>query len=81
MITQTSDFKKKKLIEISGSSHERLLRTCFVDYDREFVLVALHSNEDGSDQQIVAVGRLSRDRTQKEHGEFAVVVADSLGPN
>jgi acetyltransferase len=60
------------------TTHERLLRTCFVDYDREFVLVALNPNEDGSEPQIVAVGRLSRDRSQKEYGEFAIVIADSF---
>jgi acetyltransferase len=51
-------------------AHERLTRICFVDYDREMVLVA-----ETADRAIVAAGRLSR-----EHGtadaEFAVLVAD-----
>ena len=38
-------------------THERLTRVCFVDYDRDIVLVA--ESEKG---EIVAVGRLSRER-------------------
>jgi acetyltransferase len=56
-------------------THERLLRTCFVDYDREFVLVAVRS-ADSADQQIVGVGRLTRDRNKEDLGEVALVVAD-----
>lgn len=56
-------------------SHERLSRICFVDYDREMVLVAEAPGETPDSRRIVAVGRLS-----KQHGEnraeFALTVGD-----
>jgi acetyltransferase len=51
-------------------THERLARVCFIDYDREIVLVA--ESENG---EIVAVGRLTRERSSAE-GEFALLVSD-----
>ena len=55
-------------------SHERLTRICFLDYDREMLLVTEHKKEDGT-PQIIAIGRLS-----KLHGtndaEMAVLVDD-----
>ena len=56
------------------TSHERLRRTCFLDFDREIALAALVPLEDGS-QGIAAVGRLARSRTG-ESAEIAMVVAD-----
>jgi acetyltransferase len=54
-------------------AHERLTRICFIDYDREMVLVAVRDAATAPD--IVAVGRLS-----KEHGtdaaEMAAIVRD-----
>ena len=41
-------------------AHERLLRICFGDYDREMVLVAEHHPQDGSRPRIVGVGRLNK---------------------
>ncbi|MDX2150424.1 MAG: bifunctional acetate--CoA ligase family protein/GNAT family N-acetyltransferase, partial [Bryobacteraceae bacterium] len=56
-------------------AHERLMRICFIDYDREIALVAERRNDDGH-REIIAVGRL-----QRLHGtndaEFAVVLADA----
>jgi acetyltransferase len=51
------------------ASHERLTRICFIDYDREMVLVA------ESDREIIAVGRLTRQRASQD-AEFAVLVGD-----
>ena len=50
-------------------AHERLLRTCFSDYDREMVLVA----EQG--QSILAVGRLSRAHFARR-AELSVLISD-----
>ena len=41
------------------TAHERLTRICFIDYDREIVLVVEHKREDGS-TEIIAIGRLSK---------------------
>jgi acetyltransferase len=54
-------------------AHERLVKVCFNDYDREIALVA-ERGEDGN-REIVAVARLSKRHTQNG-GEFAIVVAD-----
>src|SRR5215467_12617113 len=56
-------------------AHERLMRKCFIDYDREMALVAELSKADAQVPPIVAVGRLSR-RPLSEEAELAVVVAD-----
>ena len=56
-------------------AHERLLRICFGDYDREMVLVAEHHLQDGSRPRIVGVGRLNKLRARNE-AEVAVLVAD-----
>ena len=56
-------------------AHERLLRICFGDYDREMVLVAEHRVPDGSRPRIVGVGRLNKLRARNE-AEVAVLVAD-----
>ncbi|HEU0367696.1 MAG TPA: GNAT family N-acetyltransferase, partial [Candidatus Acidoferrum sp.] len=56
-------------------AHERLLRKCFIDYDREMALVAEVPASDSEAAKIVGVGRLSR-RPLSEEAELAVVVAD-----
>ena len=48
---------------------QRLSRICFIDYDREMVLVAERENE------ILAVARLIREENGKE-AEFAVLISD-----
>lgn len=55
-------------------AHERLLRKCFIDYDREMALVAEKTDTAGQNE-ILAVGRLTREREQSE-GELAVLVTD-----
>ena len=52
-------------------AHERLARICFVDYDREIVLVA---EEPG---RIVGIGRLSKMHWSEE-AEFALLVSDAF---
>ena len=58
------------------TAHERLLRICFPDYDREMVLVAEHRPKGEGERAIVAVGRLSRDRVVRSEAEFSLLVAD-----
>jgi acetyltransferase len=52
--------------------HTRLARLCFVDYDREIALVAVHTRVR---PEIVGVGRLCKAHGRSE-AEFAVIVAD-----
>jgi acetyltransferase len=54
-------------------AHERLVKVCFNDYDREIALVA--ERGDPGEREIVAVARLSKRHTENG-GEFAIVVAD-----
>jgi len=57
-------------------AHERLVRICFGDYDRELALVAeLERPNDKGEHDIIAVGRLSK-LPGKHRGEFAVLVSD-----
>jgi acetyltransferase len=58
------------------TAHARLIRTCFVDYDREMALVAEVRSASGG-REIAAVGRLSRDRDGRNGAEFALLVADA----
>jgi len=59
----------------SRVAHERLIRKCFIDYDREMALVAERTDPDTGLREIVAVGRLTRERTANE-AEVAVLVSD-----
>jgi acetyltransferase len=56
-------------------AHERLSRICFIDYDREMVLVAERSDDKG-EPEILAVGRLSKLHGLNE-GELAAVAIDA----
>ena len=56
-------------------AHERLIRICFADYDRELALVAEHMDAATSQRQILGVARLSRLR-DRSTGEFALLIAD-----
>ena len=57
------------------TSHERLTRICFIDYDREMLLVVKHKGKD-EQAEIVAVGRLSKLRGGGKEAELAVLVDD-----
>lgn len=60
----------------SRVAHDRLLRKCFIDYDREMALVAEAKNAAGA-PEILAVGRLTRERDRRK-GELAVLVTDRV---
>jgi acetyltransferase len=55
-------------------AHERMIRICFGDYDRELALVAEVKGPEGP--QIVGVGRLNRASTTDD-AEVAVLVTDA----
>ena len=56
------------------TTHERLIRVCFSDYDRDIALVVEHRPAGGT-AEIVAVGRLGR-RARHDDAEFALLVRD-----
>jgi acetyltransferase len=56
-------------------SHERLTRICFIDYSREWALVAERKGATPGSNEIIGVGRLTHSRIENE-AEFAIVVAD-----
>jgi acetyltransferase len=56
-------------------AHERLSRICFVDYDREMVLVVERHDPKTHQTEILGVGRLSKVHGANE-SEFALTVSD-----
>jgi len=56
-------------------AHERLLKICFGDYDREMALVAEFTDPATQERRIIAVGRLSKLHGRDE-AEVAVLVSD-----
>lgn len=56
-------------------AHDRLVRVCFADYDRQLPIVAEHKNRHGA-YEIIGVGRLNRTRFRDE-AEFALLVSDA----
>ncbi|MDW8209045.1 MAG: bifunctional acetate--CoA ligase family protein/GNAT family N-acetyltransferase [Chloroherpetonaceae bacterium] len=71
---ETVYFRYFHLIHLhQRTAHERLLRICFNDYDREIALVA---EAHLPDPQILAIARLSRRRMQQSVAEFALLVTD-----
>ncbi len=64
-------FHMEKLSE--RVAHERLLRKCFIDYDREMALVAESTGADP--REILGIGRLTK-ASGTAQGEVAVLVAD-----
>jgi acetyltransferase len=58
-------------------AHERLLKICFGDYDREMALVAEAQDAATAGRKIIGVGRLSKLRAGNE-GEVAVLVTDDF---
>ncbi|HLK66911.1 MAG TPA: bifunctional acetate--CoA ligase family protein/GNAT family N-acetyltransferase [Bryobacteraceae bacterium] len=57
------------------TTHERLTRICFIDYDREMALVAERRNPETGECEILAVTRLMKIHGTKD-GEVAVLVSD-----
>lgn len=56
--------------------HDRLIRICFVDYDRDMALVTERINVLTGEKEIVAVGRLSKIHGTQD-AEFAILVNDA----
>jgi acetyltransferase len=57
------------------TTHERLLRVCFNDYDRELALVATKHDAKDNRDDLLAVARLSKQPGGAE-AEFALLVSD-----
>jgi acetyltransferase len=57
------------------TTHERLTRICFIDYDREMALVAVRRNPETGESEILGVGRMMKLLGGNE-GEVAVLVSD-----
>jgi acetyltransferase len=55
--------------------HERLTRICFVDYDRDMALVVTRKSQKTGEDEIIAVGRLTKAHGDDE-AEFAMLVSD-----
>jgi acetyltransferase len=58
-------------------AHERLTRICFIDYDREMVLVAEMDARSSQDGGVVGVGRLTKSHGRND-AEIAVLVRDDF---
>jgi acetyltransferase len=56
-------------------AHERLVRVCFTDYDREIALVAERTDRETGKLRIAGVARLIRLHDPRD-AEFSVIVAD-----
>jgi acetyltransferase len=61
----------------SRVAHERLLRKCFIDYDREVALVAETQTATGGQREILGVARLTRERDTRD-AEVAVLITDAV---
>jgi acetyltransferase len=59
------------------TAHEALTRVCFVDYDREMVLVAERRGTDLAERQILAIASLTK-LSRRNDAEVAVLVADDF---
>jgi len=59
----------------SRVAHERLVRICFVDYDRVMALVVDHKDKATGQHRVLGVGRLIKLHAKNE-AEVAIVVSD-----
>jgi acetyltransferase len=59
----------------SRVAHERLIRKCFIDYDREIASVAEILNHAKGGHEMIAIGRLIRPRGTRD-AEVAMLVRD-----
>ncbi len=57
-------------------AHERMIRICYIDYDREMALVVEKKDAQAGERAILAVGRLSKIHGS-EDAEFAILVSDA----
>jgi acetyltransferase len=58
-------------------AHDRLVRVCFTDYDREIALVAEHADPSSGTVSIVGVARLIRLRDRRT-AEMSLIVSDAF---
>ncbi|MCG9889533.1 MAG: bifunctional acetate--CoA ligase family protein/GNAT family N-acetyltransferase [Thermosynechococcaceae cyanobacterium MS004] len=73
---QSVYFRYFHLMKLSQrTAHERLMRLCFIDYDREMALVADYKNPETGEHEILAVARLSKMHGVNE-AEFSLMVSD-----
>ena len=56
-------------------AHQRLIRKCFIDYEREIALVGDYTDPQTGHHEILGVGRLTRENNSRD-GEVAVLVID-----
>jgi acetyltransferase len=59
------------------TTHDRLARMCFIDYDRQIAFVAETTNDHTGARQIVGVGRLVKNSGGKE-AEVAFLISDAV---
>jgi acetyltransferase len=57
------------------TTHDRLTRICFIDYDREMALVAERRNPQTEERQIIALGNLLKIHGRNA-GDLAVITSD-----
>lgn len=57
-------------------AHERLVRVCFIDYDRDMALVAVRTDPTTGEREILGVGRMGK-LPAMEEAEFSMLVADA----
>ncbi|MGL5095792.1 MAG: GNAT family N-acetyltransferase, partial [Planctomycetia bacterium] len=57
------------------TAHERMIRVCFNDYDRELALVAEHRDPTTGAREFLGIGRLVKKR-RRPAAEFALLIAD-----
>lgn len=57
------------------TTHERLIRVCHADYDRELALVVERTDPNTQEREILGVGRLSRE-PRNDTAEFAILISD-----
>jgi acetyltransferase len=58
------------------TTHERLTRICFIDYDREMALLAVRRNPETGESEILGVGRLMKIHGTQE-AEIAALISDN----
>lgn len=56
-------------------AHERLVRVCFNDYDREIALVVFRKGDEDTQDEILGIGRLSRIPSTNV-AEFSMLISD-----
>ncbi len=57
------------------AAHERLVRMCFIDYDREIALVAERKDPSTGEREILGIGHLLKVNGGKK-AEFALLISD-----